>query len=208
MAKRRKRKAEENTPIEPPMTAMIDVIFQLLIFFMLTMKFVVLEGKLLSHLPKDKGLSPSDVTNPEINEVRILFCADGSERGLKKHFEDKGSHDHEDNKALTKEKTTLVVEGQTIGILEMTEKNPDKAATNSKYYDAAADHAARIYEALPSSSDPTQKAPIKLDPDSEVPYEHVMGVLNALKRRKIDNIEFVGNPRLNRYFGPKLKTVQ
>ena len=190
-------------PKEPPMTPMIDVIFQLLIFFLLTMKFVVQEGKLLSHLPKDKGLSPSDVTNPETEEVRIMFCADGSEIGLRKHFADKGSHDTEENTSLTREEITLRVEGVTIGRCKMTKSFPDAVAANSTLYDQAADHAYQIYKSLPSSSDPKNKAPVKLDPDSEVPYEHIIGVLNALKRHGIVNIEFVGNPRLTRYFGPQ-----
>ena len=44
-----------------PMTPMIDIVFQLLIFFLLSAKFIALEGQLASYLPKDKGLS----TNPE-----------------------------------------------------------------------------------------------------------------------------------------------
>ena len=203
----KKKRDLDNDPVEPPMTPMIDIIFQLLIFFMLTMKFVVQEGKLMSHLPKDKGLSPSDVTNPELNEVRILFCADGSDYGLKKHFEDKDSHDNEKNDNLKKEQTTLVVERQSLGIVFQTEKAPDKADANMALYRAVAQQTAQIYRALPSSSDPSKQAPIKFDPDSEVPYEHIIGVLNALKGLDppIDNIEFVGNPRLSKYFGAGLK---
>jgi biopolymer transport protein ExbD len=56
----------------------IDIIFQLLIFFLLTMKFRQHEGYLLSMLP-DHGLSA--VPNPEMpNEVRVLVCADPSHR--------------------------------------------------------------------------------------------------------------------------------
>jgi hypothetical protein len=154
-------------------------------------------------------MSPSDVTNPETNEVRILFCADGSANGLKKHFEDKGNHDTEKNPNLKSDETHIVVEGQFFGAAKKSEKlGEDAVAKNQKIYDAAANHAATLYNNLPSSSDPTKKAPVKLDPDSEVPYEHVIGILNALKRKNIDNIEFVANPRLLRYFGPKLKEIQ
>ncbi|MDF1837417.1 MAG: biopolymer transporter ExbD, partial [Planctomycetota bacterium] len=38
------------------MTPMIDVTFLLLIFFMCTLKFKVLEGKLTAYLPKDVGV--------------------------------------------------------------------------------------------------------------------------------------------------------
>ncbi len=53
------------------MTPMIDVTFLLLIFFMCTLQFKTLEGKLSAFLPKDAGLS----VNPEIpiEEVRVLM---------------------------------------------------------------------------------------------------------------------------------------
>jgi biopolymer transport protein ExbD len=38
------------------MTPMIDVVFQLLIFFMCSLNFHVMEGMLASHLPKDTGI--------------------------------------------------------------------------------------------------------------------------------------------------------
>ena len=38
------------------MTPMIDIVFQLLIFFLLSAKFISLEGQLSSYLPKDRGL--------------------------------------------------------------------------------------------------------------------------------------------------------
>lgn len=39
---------------------MIDVTFQLIIFFICTIKFKTLEGKLETQLPKDVGVNPSD----------------------------------------------------------------------------------------------------------------------------------------------------
>ena len=41
------------------MTPMIDIVFQLLIFFLLSAKFIALEGQLSSYLPKDRGLQAS-----------------------------------------------------------------------------------------------------------------------------------------------------
>ena len=45
--------------IELQMTPMIDIVFQLLIFFLLSAKFIALEGQLSSYLPKDRGLQAS-----------------------------------------------------------------------------------------------------------------------------------------------------
>jgi hypothetical protein len=37
--------------------------------------------------------------------------------------------------------------------------------------------------------------------DGAVPYEHIIGVINALKELGIQNVEFVGNARHERYYG-------
>ena len=52
----------EDAQCELQMTPMIDVTFLLLIFFMCTLKFKVLEGSMGAHLPKDVGVSmgPAD----------------------------------------------------------------------------------------------------------------------------------------------------
>ncbi|MEK7309834.1 MAG: biopolymer transporter ExbD [Planctomycetota bacterium] len=61
--------AERN---ELNMTPMIDVIFQLMIFFMCSIHFKSLEGKLYAYMPMDKG--PSGGNPPPIEEVRIRLA--------------------------------------------------------------------------------------------------------------------------------------
>ena len=69
---RKKKKFEE---ITPDMTPMIDVTFLLLIFFIVTLKFKVLEGRLDAALPKDRGSSTSQAE--EIEKIDIqLYVAD------------------------------------------------------------------------------------------------------------------------------------
>jgi len=80
MEKKRLGKNRE-TVFELPMAPMIDVIFQLLIFFMCTMHFKSLEGKLSSHLPKDKGLISSEDLDPPMDEYRIRLVFDPSQPG-------------------------------------------------------------------------------------------------------------------------------
>lgn len=66
---RRKRKKKERPVLEDmimDITPMIDVVFQLLIFFMVAAKFKTLEGKLLAYLPKDKGLK-----NVKVEEQKL-----------------------------------------------------------------------------------------------------------------------------------------
>jgi len=67
---------EENTM---DMTPMIDVTFQLLIFFMCSLNFKTEEGMLLSHLPKDQGIfSVAAKTNP-YEQIRIQLIKAGTE---------------------------------------------------------------------------------------------------------------------------------
>ncbi|MFH1231039.1 MAG: biopolymer transporter ExbD [Planctomycetota bacterium] len=70
MATQKKIKYEESS-MELQMTPMIDVVFQLIIFFMCSIHFKSLEGKLYSYLPRDKGMNPTPKTAPPIDDVRI-----------------------------------------------------------------------------------------------------------------------------------------
>jgi biopolymer transport protein ExbD len=54
-----------NEKCEMEMTPMIDVTFLLLIFFVCTIKFKTLEGKLAAYLPKDVGVNSSDAEPKE-----------------------------------------------------------------------------------------------------------------------------------------------
>ncbi len=76
MARKRKRQAED--PIKGDMTPMIDIVFQLLIFFMLTIEFKTLEGKLAANLPKDVGVNQSDAEPKEKVEIRLKVENPGS----------------------------------------------------------------------------------------------------------------------------------
>jgi biopolymer transport protein ExbD len=68
MGKRKKEKFQE---IKPEMTPMIDVTFLLLIFFIVTLKFKTLEGRLNASLPKDRGTQ--NTTIEEIEKVDIVI---------------------------------------------------------------------------------------------------------------------------------------
>lgn len=60
-----------NEECKMEMTPMIDVTFLLLIFFMCTIKFKTLEGKLAAFLPKDVGVNPGMDESPEKIDVLI-----------------------------------------------------------------------------------------------------------------------------------------
>lgn len=72
MAKRNSALDEiSNEKCELQMTPMIDVTFLLLIFFMCTLKFKILEGKLTAYLPKDVGVQAFDTPPVEKVDIRL-----------------------------------------------------------------------------------------------------------------------------------------
>ena len=60
------------------MTPMIDVTFLLLIFFMCTLKFKTLEGKLAAYLPQDVGVNTSDAEPIEKVEILLQVINEGN----------------------------------------------------------------------------------------------------------------------------------
>jgi len=75
--------AEEEQKLE--MTPMIDVTFLLLIFFMCTIKFKTLEGKLSAYLPKDVGVNTTQAEPKEKVDIEIHVVAAGSRVHPKGH---------------------------------------------------------------------------------------------------------------------------
>jgi len=65
----RKKQTVEEVKVE--LTPMIDVVFLLLIFFLVTIKFKVLEGKLETELPTDVGVNQGQAELLEKIEIRI-----------------------------------------------------------------------------------------------------------------------------------------
>ncbi len=190
--RRRRRNPDEDRPDDLNMTPMIDVVFQLLIFFMLSMHFKEVEGKLISQMPKDKGPRP-ERTFVDLREVRVVLCAGGD---VATHVSNKGKHEAIDKPA---DVCRVMVERIEIGDVCKTETQPGKAAQNKAVYAALGAKVREIYASLPVVEG--RPAPVIIDADSEVPYEHVIGAVNALKAVDIHAVEFAANPRHDRYYG-------
>ena len=67
-----------NDECKMEMTPMIDVTFLLLIFFMCTIKFKVLEGKLAAYLPKDVGVNATQAEPLEKVEILMRVQVEGT----------------------------------------------------------------------------------------------------------------------------------
>lgn len=78
--------ASEDNPVGINVTALVDIIFCLCLFFMCSLKFKEVEGKLESWLPKDKGNNVSNQINNPQDEIRILMSYDIKDRRLQRLF--------------------------------------------------------------------------------------------------------------------------
>ena len=65
--------------MQPPLTPMIDVTFQLLLFFLLTFTFRPAEGQIPGSLPR-KGLVAESIDVPWSEPIRISLRPAGAER--------------------------------------------------------------------------------------------------------------------------------
>jgi biopolymer transport protein ExbD len=68
-------KRAEPAKMQPPMTPMIDCVFQLLIFFMLTPSFESTEGYLTTNLPTTTG--PNQAAQVDVQRIKIELEAIG-----------------------------------------------------------------------------------------------------------------------------------
>jgi len=75
----------EDNPVAINVTAMVDVIFCLCLFFMCSMHFKQLEGKIETWLPKDRGVNQTQVDKVVLEEIRVFMRWDaGSNSTIRK----------------------------------------------------------------------------------------------------------------------------
>ncbi|MCD4698978.1 MAG: biopolymer transporter ExbD [Phycisphaerae bacterium] len=77
---RESKKKHASTAIQPPLTPMIDIVFQLLLFFLLACQFRMDEGQIAANLPDISGPPPRIIS---VEPIDITLRAAGSEnRGV------------------------------------------------------------------------------------------------------------------------------
>ena len=69
---------ESDNPVEINVTAMVDVIFCLCIFFMCSFHFKQLEGRIDAWLPQDKGGRPGLPKEVILEEIRVFMRWDAA----------------------------------------------------------------------------------------------------------------------------------
>jgi biopolymer transport protein ExbD len=173
MRKSQRSKEEVFLEEEPrlTMTPMIDVVFQLLIFFMLACRFKSEEGRLENHLPKGYGTTLKTPDEPvPIDELRIKL--------LWYHpTANKPTSDPENGRAVLKVGKVVIPCVKN----KRNEIEPD--------WD-------RLYRMICRARDnytPTRSRsskPVIIDARRQVPFKHVVRALNECVRANLTEISF------------------
>ncbi len=172
------RLKKEFEEVKPDMTPMIDVTFLLLIFFIVTLKFKTLEGRLDSNLPKDMGTSTQEtppvekvdivirVGNPGLKKPDIATKTKSKPQGRLMHFRGRILKVSVGTKVFNVRNDVHDSEGllQDLGKLRQALINFDKEET-----------------------------PITLDAREGIIYEDVIGILDLVIDQGFEKVSFSGS---------------
>src|SRR5438876_472009 len=61
------------------MTPMIDIVFQLILFFLFNLRFKSLDYRIESSLPKDRGLAPTPEMKADIPAIKVLLFRENAD---------------------------------------------------------------------------------------------------------------------------------
>jgi hypothetical protein len=164
------REEAQDEEISLQMTPMIDIVFQLLIFFMLACRFRTEEGQMHAFLPKNRGMGTAGTPAITLQEVRVklLWVEPGSFR---------------ETKDPSNGRTLLKVKDQNFGWVtnEFGEELPDY----DRLYKLICDAKQRF---TPTKS--YKSLPVIIDARPFVPFKHVIYSLNECVRAGITDITF------------------
>jgi biopolymer transport protein ExbD len=176
MAVKERDKFEE---IKPDMTPMIDVTFLLLIFFIVTLKFKTLEGRLDSNLPKDMGTNTAEVD--EIEKVDIVIQVGNPGRLVPDPDTETKSYP-EGRLKMYKGRILRVSVGTT-----MFQVRTDLLDSEGLFSDLA-----KLRRALKGID--RAETPVTLDVREAVVYGDIIGILDLIIDEEFEKVSFSGAP--------------
>ena len=169
-AKELRDEAYEGAP-QLVMTPMIDIVFQLLIFFMLACRFRTTEGRIVNDLPRGHGrdiVTPTDPVFLGTVRIKLLWCEPGTGRET----------DHPTNGCIVLKVKDRVLPNVTNSFDEV---EPDWNALYALVCEARDNHhPTRAHRTVPSI----------IDARRQVPFKHVISALNECVRAGLEKIEF------------------
>jgi len=167
---RRKSRAAELEELELELTPMIDIVFLLLIFFMVATKFKSSEGMIKCFLPKNRGQGTGTPTI-DLNEVRIkCLWYDGAGRAT----------DADEGYVVLKIGDELFNSAGEIESASIPEKSPVWPALYTKLVAFRDGY----------KGDGEEGLPVIIDARKQVPTRFVVLVLNEVVRAQITDVTF------------------
>jgi biopolymer transport protein ExbD len=159
------KKQKEAEPDRLNMTPMIDVVFQLIVFFLVSMKFKTLDMKIEAFLPKDRGLANAPAKLEDVPKLVAIL-----KRG-------KGE-------PVTRVKVANVEIGRISDAPEAAAETERTLAVLSKM---ATDARAR-------AGDAADKVKGEVDAAALVPSGDVIKAVDAFIAGNLHDVTFVGTP--------------
>jgi biopolymer transport protein ExbD len=166
MARRHLPEPEDEARIE--MTPMIDVTFLLLVFFLCTLRFKSLEGRISAYLPKDVGIAAGQAPKLEPITVALVVLAPGERR------------DAADPVRAWRGKGPFTYVGRRVE----HRVGPRTLASAA----AAAERVRALREAAPDRD-------VKLAPDAAAIHGEVVALIDALRAAGIEDVVLRGAAR-------------
>ena len=154
---------DEEIP-KPNMTPMIDVVFQLLVFFLVSMKFKTLDMKIEAFLPKDRGLAAT-ITKLE-EKPKIVAVLKRKTTGT-----------------VLEKSTRVRVQNQTIG-------TSDKVET----WNVLTQKAKAILDRHVANDGDPADVKGEVDASALVPTGDVVRAVDAFIAAGLQDVTFVGTP--------------
>ena len=159
------------------MTPMIDIVFQLILFFMFNLRFKSLDYRIESQLPKDRGIQATPQIVADIPAIKVSLFRQNEE---------------DDSKAYTK----IKIAGQEYN--EKVYAWTGVRATDMKYEDERdkffAGIQAKIAELAKAGKDLKGEIDTPLPKGASVPHADVIRILDCFLGAGIKEVNFVGSP--------------
>ncbi len=171
---------------EMNMTPMIDIVFQLIIFFLLSLKFKTIDERIDSQLPKHRGPAPSSPTLLDEPKVKVkLFRRNTGEANAFTRIRIDNSHTLDlpvgdwDTDETTAERHMHAQDQAFAQIAAIVQAKFEALGGN------AAEVSGEIVAARPSGS--------------AVPHGDIMRVLDTFRLVGIEKVKFEGTPAPKHY---------
>src|SRR5262245_25727044 len=160
------------------MTPMIDIVFQLILFFLFNLRFKSLDYRIESSLPKDRGLAATPEMKADIPAIKVALFRENAEKKDEDFTKIK----------IAGQEYVLKHEGWT-GNRSTDMKTEDER--DKKF----AQIQAKITERSKANKDLKGEIETPLPKGAAVPHGDVMRILDAFLGAGITEVNFVGTPQ-------------